>query len=147
MIAVVVVIVFNTDCWKICMGKLQDQLSTVEITRCILEVPILQPFILAVCNWLLFSGKLIAFVLHCLTWSYISFVSFSYCLFLCSRLSWVFSLNTDNEDSEMIGRNVLFVFVVVQLLFDFLAFKNDISYWRNRNSMVGLSTRTGQANA
>ncbi|XP_041454540.1 cleft lip and palate transmembrane protein 1-like protein [Lytechinus variegatus] len=28
------------------------------------------------------------------------------------------------------------------ILFDFLAFKNDISYWRARNSMVGLSIRT-----
>ncbi|CAG2232785.1 unnamed protein product [Mytilus edulis] len=27
------------------------------------------------------------------------------------------------------------------LLFDFLAFKNDISYWRQRKTMVGLSTR------
>ncbi|XP_065913590.1 lipid scramblase CLPTM1L-like [Dysidea avara] len=27
------------------------------------------------------------------------------------------------------------------LLFDFLAFKNDISYWRKRKTMVGLSTR------
>lgn len=33
---------------------------------------------------------------------------------------------------------------LLQLLFDFLAFKNDISYWRNRDSMVGLSTKTGQ---
>ena len=31
-----------------------------------------------------------------------------------------------------------------QLLFDFLAFKNDISYWRQRKTMVGLSTRAGQ---
>ena len=28
-----------------------------------------------------------------------------------------------------------------QLLFDFLAFKNDISFWKSRDSMVGLSTR------
>eukprot|EP00057_Strongylocentrotus_purpuratus_P020854 XP_011675328.1 PREDICTED: cleft lip and palate transmembrane protein 1-like protein isoform X2 [Strongylocentrotus purpuratus] len=28
------------------------------------------------------------------------------------------------------------------LLFDFLAFKNDIAYWKARNSMVGLSIRT-----
>lgn len=28
------------------------------------------------------------------------------------------------------------------MLFDFLAFKNDITYWRNRKNMVGLSTRT-----
>ena len=32
-----------------------------------------------------------------------------------------------------------------QLLFDFLAFKNDISYWKNRESMVGLSTRVGKS--
>ncbi len=29
-----------------------------------------------------------------------------------------------------------------QLLFDFLAFKNDISYWRARKTTVGLSSRT-----
>ena len=34
-------------------------------------------------------------------------------------------------------------FLVLQLLFDFLAFKNDISYWKQRDSMVGLSTRVG----
>jgi hypothetical protein len=28
-------------------------------------------------------------------------------------------------------------------LFDFLAFKNDINYWRHRKTMVGLSFRTG----
>jgi len=27
------------------------------------------------------------------------------------------------------------------MLFDFLAFKNDISFWRERDSMEGLSTR------
>ena len=31
-----------------------------------------------------------------------------------------------------------------QLLFDFLAFKNDISYWKKRDTMVGLSTRVGK---
>lgn len=32
----------------------------------------------------------------------------------------------------------------LQLLFDFLAFKNDISFWRHRKTMVGLSTRTSK---
>lgn len=31
---------------------------------------------------------------------------------------------------------------VFHLLFDFLAFKNDISFWRHRKTMVGLSMRT-----
>ena len=35
-------------------------------------------------------------------------------------------------------------FHLLQLLFDFLAFKNDINYWKSRNSMVGLSMRTGE---
>uniref|UniRef100_A0AAF5Q379 Lipid scramblase CLPTM1L n=2 Tax=Wuchereria bancrofti TaxID=6293 RepID=A0AAF5Q379_WUCBA len=30
----------------------------------------------------------------------------------------------------------------LHMLFDVLAFKNDITFWRNRKSMVGLSTRT-----
>ncbi|XP_074644746.1 lipid scramblase CLPTM1L-like [Tubulanus polymorphus] len=34
-----------------------------------------------------------------------------------------------------------FLVSACHLLFDFLAFKNDINFWRNRDSMVGLSTR------
>lgn len=34
-----------------------------------------------------------------------------------------------------------FAVAAFHLLFDFLAFKNDISYWRNRKNMVGLSSR------
>lgn len=34
-----------------------------------------------------------------------------------------------------------FVVSVFHLLFDFLAFKNDVMYWRSRETMVGLSTR------
>ena len=33
--------------------------------------------------------------------------------------------------------------VFFQILFDALAFKNDISYWRKRKTMVGLSSRAG----
>ena len=32
-----------------------------------------------------------------------------------------------------------------QLLFDFLAFKNDISFWRQRKTMVGLSSRVSKS--
>ncbi|KAK2144738.1 hypothetical protein LSH36_735g01064 [Paralvinella palmiformis] len=35
-----------------------------------------------------------------------------------------------------------FMVAAFHMLFDVLAFKNDISYWRNRKTMVGLSTRT-----
>ena len=31
--------------------------------------------------------------------------------------------------------------VLAQLLFDFLAFKNDIEFWRRRDSFAGLSTK------
>ncbi|KAB0347665.1 hypothetical protein FD754_012522 [Muntiacus muntjak] len=31
--------------------------------------------------------------------------------------------------------------VVFQLLFDFLAFKNDISFWKKKKSMIGMSTK------
>ncbi|XP_033626707.1 cleft lip and palate transmembrane protein 1-like protein [Asterias rubens] len=51
----------------------------------------------------------------------------------------VLSLFTDS------GLYLLALTMVVSmfhLLFDFLAFKNDISYWRKRNTMAGLSTRT-----
>ncbi|XP_020892943.1 cleft lip and palate transmembrane protein 1-like protein isoform X2 [Exaiptasia diaphana] len=35
-----------------------------------------------------------------------------------------------------------FAISIFHLLFDFLAFKNDINFWRKTNSMVGLSSRT-----
>ena len=35
------------------------------------------------------------------------------------------------------------MFRLLQTLFDFLAFKNDIQFWQKRDSMVGLSIRTG----
>ena len=38
---------------------------------------------------------------------------------------------------------ISFLLILLQLLFDFLAFKNDINYWKRRDSMVGLSMRTG----
>lgn len=31
---------------------------------------------------------------------------------------------------------------MLKLLFDFLAFKNDIGYWKRRKTTVGLSTKT-----
>ncbi|KAI6194608.1 Ribonuclease [Aphelenchoides besseyi] len=34
------------------------------------------------------------------------------------------------------------VVATVHLLFDFLTFKNDVSFWRGRKTMVGISTRT-----
>ena len=35
--------------------------------------------------------------------------------------------------------------VVFQLLFDFLAFKNDISFWKKKKSMIGMSTKAGSS--
>lgn len=32
---------------------------------------------------------------------------------------------------------------LLQLLFDFLAFKNDISFWKQKKSMVGMSSKAG----
>lgn len=34
--------------------------------------------------------------------------------------------------------------VFFQLLFDFLAFKNDISFWKQKKSMVGMSSKAGK---
>lgn len=31
----------------------------------------------------------------------------------------------------------------IKLLFDFLAFKNDINFWRKKDNIVGLSTKAG----
>lgn len=32
--------------------------------------------------------------------------------------------------------------VVFQLLFDFLAFKNDISFWKKKKMLIGMSTKS-----
>ena len=45
-------------------------------------------------------------------------------------------------DTNLVLLLVTFAVSAVHLLFDFLAFKNDISFWSNRTSMEGLSTRT-----
>lgn len=37
-----------------------------------------------------------------------------------------------------------FVLFFSQLLFDFLAFKNDISFWKQKKSMVGMSSKAGR---
>ena len=46
---------------------------------------------------------------------------------------------------NVLGRDVvkLNLFLVLQLLFDFLAFRNDISFWKDRKDMVGVSLKTG----
>lgn len=55
--------------------------------------------------------------------------------------------DTDNMKSMFIETNpyLLAVTMAVSLLhslFDFLAFKNDVSFWKNQKSLVGLSLRT-----
>merc|ERR1719219_268523 len=45
-------------------------------------------------------------------------------------------------DTNLVLLMVTFSVSAVHLLFDFLAFKNEISFWRNRTTMEGLSTRT-----
>lgn len=45
-------------------------------------------------------------------------------------------------DTNMVLLLVTFGVSAVHLLFDFLAFKNDISFWRNKKTMEGLSTTT-----
>ncbi|XP_066288715.1 lipid scramblase CLPTM1L-like [Branchiostoma lanceolatum] len=57
---------------------------------------------------------------------------------------------TEKDTDELVGifadTNFYFLAATVavsmlHLLFDFLAFKNDISFWRNKDTMEGLSTR------
>jgi len=45
-------------------------------------------------------------------------------------------------DTNMVLLLVTFGVSAVHLLFDFLAFKNDISFWRNKKTMEGLSSTT-----
>lgn len=45
-------------------------------------------------------------------------------------------------DTNLMFLGLTFAITVLHLLFDFLAFKNDINYWKRRDSMVGLSMRT-----
>nr|CAG4643083.1 EOG090X032C [Ilyocryptus agilis] len=53
---------------------------------------------------------------------------------------------TEKDADELKGlfsdTNIVLLCVTFVLLFDFLAFKNDIYFWRNRQDMVGLSSRT-----
>lgn len=54
----------------------------------------------------------------------------------------VLSLGRD-EPSERRELDVAVLFSF-QLLFDFLAFKNDISFWKKKRSMIGMSTKAGR---
>jgi len=45
-------------------------------------------------------------------------------------------------DTNLVLLLVTFGVSAVHLLFDFLAFKNDISFWRGKSEFVGLSTKT-----
>ena len=59
---------------------------------------------------------------------------------LVNVTSWLVpSLSTNVHVSVRLS-----VCMYLQLLFDFLAFKNDISFWRARKTMTGLSTSVGE---
>jgi hypothetical protein len=45
-------------------------------------------------------------------------------------------------DTSLVLLLVTFTVSAVHLLFDFLAFKNDVAFWSSTRNMVGLSTRT-----
>eukprot|EP00112_Aurelia_sp_Birch-Aquarium-sp1_P001106 Seg1114.5 transcript_id=Seg1114.5/GoldUCD/mRNA.D3Y31 product="Cleft lip and palate transmembrane protein 1-like protein" protein_id=Seg1114.5/GoldUCD/D3Y31 len=45
------------------------------------------------------------------------------------------------SDTNLYFLALTFVISILHLLFDFLAFKNDISFWQNKKSMEGLSLR------
>ncbi len=45
-------------------------------------------------------------------------------------------------DTNLVLLLVTFGVSAIHLLFDFLAFKNDVAFWRSKRTMVGLSTRT-----
>ncbi len=45
-------------------------------------------------------------------------------------------------DTNLVLLLVTFGVSAIHLLFDFLAFKNDVTFWRSKRTMVGLSTRT-----
>ena len=45
-------------------------------------------------------------------------------------------------DTNLFLLLLTFTVSAVHLLFDFLAFKNDVTFWSRKRSMVGLSTKT-----
>eukprot|EP01106_Pelomyxa_sp_JSP_P005882 TRINITY_DN1935_c0_g1_i4.p1 TRINITY_DN1935_c0_g1~~TRINITY_DN1935_c0_g1_i4.p1 ORF type:complete len:623 (-),score=189.98 TRINITY_DN1935_c0_g1_i4:51-1919(-) len=89
-----------------------------------------------------------------LTFSPISFFKWSLLVqsetSLRSQMSWSGAVVDDEIDElkrvlketnpYLLG--ITFAVSMVHMVFDFLAFKNDISFWRNRKSMVGISVKT-----
>ncbi|XP_016402763.1 cleft lip and palate transmembrane protein 1-like protein, partial [Sinocyclocheilus rhinocerous] len=47
-------------------------------------------------------------------------------------------------DTNLYFLALTFFVAAFHLLFDFLAFKNDISFWKHKKSMVGMSSKAGQ---
>ena len=45
-------------------------------------------------------------------------------------------------DTNLFLLLLTFTVSAIHLLFDFLAFKNDVTFWSRKRSMVGLSTKT-----
>ncbi|XP_069898235.1 lipid scramblase CLPTM1L isoform X2 [Dipodomys merriami] len=48
-------------------------------------------------------------------------------------------------DTNLYFLALTFFVAAFHLLFDFLAFKNDISFWKKKKSMIGMSTKAGRA--
>lgn len=55
-----------------------------------------------------------------------------------------FRPNNHREDAPHFTAHFVneMILLAFHILFDALAFKNDVSYWRNRETMAGLSIRT-----
>ena len=63
-------------------------------------------------------------------------------LFSCTK-----SVNNFFKIKAFFTRSHFYLFAItivvatIHILFDFLAFKNDVNFWRKRKTMVGISTR------
>lgn len=63
------------------------------------------------------------------------------CKWFSYESSWLLS----QRSFQIMSAIYSFLCLIFQFIFEFLAFKNDISFWRKKKNMVGMSRKTGES--